>query len=249
MSARPVLGVSCCTKWVGEEAAQAVIDRYVVAAMEFANVAALLIPARPDLMSAAEVVGRLDGLMLTGSPTNVEPARYGEGGASDAAGPYDAGRDDMTSDLVHAMLALGRPVFGMCRGIQEVNVAFGGSLRRDAARSADILAHHAPPGSSLEETFAWSHEVALAPRGILTRAFGESRITVNSVHYQALGRLGDGLKAEATAPDGLVEAVSGEVNGAQILAVQWHPEWRTAEDVHSRAFFALIGRALRGEAI
>ena len=145
-SARPVLGVTCCTRQVGTEPAQAVINRYVVAAMRYGDVAALLVPALPELMSAREVASRLDGVLLTGSPSNMEPARYGEAGAVDAEGPYDAGRDAMSGDLIRAMLDLGKPVLGVCRGFQEINVALGGTLRRDTSRNPALLAHHAPEG-------------------------------------------------------------------------------------------------------
>ncbi len=140
MSARPVLGITCCTRTVGTEPAQAVMNRYVVHALRYADVAALLVPALPELMSAREVAPRLDGLLLTGSPSNIEPGRYGQADAEDAEGPFDPGRDAMTADLIAAMLELGKPVFGICRGLQEINVAFGGTLRRDTSRTDDLIA-------------------------------------------------------------------------------------------------------------
>jgi putative glutamine amidotransferase len=246
---RPVLGVSCCDRAFGDERAQVVINRYLEAAIRFADVAALLIPALPELMTAREVASRLDGILLTGSPSNVEPWRYGEPGASEVAGPYDPGRDAMTFGLIETMADLGRPVFGVCRGFEEINVAFGGTLRRDAGANPGLLAHHAPDGASLDDMFAHSHEVNLIPGGILARAFERNRLDVNSVHFQAVGRLGDGLTAEAVAADGLVEAVSGRVGAAPVLAVQWHPEWRTGDNNQSQTFFRLLGRALRGEAL
>jgi putative glutamine amidotransferase len=232
---------------MGGEFGQTVMNRYVTAAMRWGDVAALLVPALPDLMSARDVAPRLDGLLLTGSPSNIEPARYGEADASDAEGPYDADRDTMTLGLIRTMLDLGRPVLGVCRGFQEVNVAFGGALRRDTSRSTDLLAHHAPAGADVEGMFAHAHEVTLTPDGLLDRAMGRDRLTVNSVHFQGVGRLGEGLAVEAVAPDGRVEAVSAWVNRAPVLAVQWHPEWRTADNADSQAFFRLLGQALRGE--
>ena len=247
MTARPVLGVTCCNRRMGTEFGQAVINRYVAAAMKWGDVAALLVPALPDLMSAREVAPRLDGVLLTGSPSNVEPARYGEAGAPDGEGPFDPARDTMTADLIKAMLDLGRPVLGVCRGFQEINVAFGGSLRRDTGRNPGLLAHHAPDGVSFDDMFAHEHEVDLAPGGVLSRALSRDRMRVNSVHFQGADRLGEGLTVEARAPDGVIEAVSASVNGAPVLAVQWHPEWRTAENPDSQAFFHLLGQALRGE--
>ena len=246
MTARPVLGVACCTRTVGVEPAQAVMNRYVVAAMKFADSAALLVPALPDLMSAEEVAPRLDGLLLTGSPSNLEPHRYGEA-TRDAPGPFDPARDEMTLNLAKAMMDLGKPVFGVCRGLQELNVAFGGTLRRDTSANPELIAHHAPDGVSLAGMFEHEHAVTLTPGGVLAKGLGRERLTVNSVHYQGIGRLGDGLSVEARAPDGVIEAFSAEVGGAPVLAVQWHPEWQVEANPDSQGFFRLLGRALRGE--
>lgn len=248
---RPVAGIICCTRTVGVEPAQAVMNRYVASAMVYADAAALLVPSMPDLMKASEVASRLDGLMLTGSPSNLDPARYGEA-VPDAPGPFDAARDAMTADLIRAMLDLGRPVFGVCRGFQEINVAFGGTLRRDMGRgggatSGELVPHHAPDEVDFDGMFDHEHRIDLAPGGVLATVFGAQAATVNSVHYQGVDRLGEGLAVEARAPDGVVEAVSATVNGAPVLAVQWHPEWKTERNPQSQAFFQLFGRALRSQ--
>ncbi len=245
---RPVAGIICCTRTVGIEPAQAVMNRYVANAMKYADAAALLVPSMPDLMKASEVASRLDGLMLTGSPSNLDPALYGDE-VPDAPGPFDAARDAMTADLIRAMLDLGRPVFGVCRGFQEINVAFGGALRRDMAVEGAALAHHAPDAVGFNEMFDHEHPVSLTPGGVLATAFGAETATVNSVHYQGVDRLGEGLLVEARAPDGVVEAVSAKINGAPVLAVQWHPEWKTERNPQSQAFFQVFGRALRGEGL
>jgi putative glutamine amidotransferase len=151
----------------------------------------------------------------------------------------------MTADLIRAMLDLGRPVFGVCRGFQEINVAFGGTLRRDMAAEGAALAHHAPDDVDFNGMFDHEHRVDLTPGGVLATAFGAQAATVNSVHYQGVDRLGEGLLVEARAPDGVVEAFSATVNAAPVLAVQWHPEWRTERNPQSQAFFQLFGRALR----
>ncbi len=242
---RPVLGVVCCTRKIGTEPAQAVMNRYVERAIRHANAAALLIPALPDLMTAHDVADRLDGILLTGSPSNVEPARYGDA-STDAEGPFDRARDAMTADLIAAMTTRGKAVFGVCRGLQELNVALGGTLRRDTSASPDLIRHHAPDDVPFDAMFDHRHAVALAADGILQAAFSRDALTVNSVHFQGIGTLAPVLTAEAHAPDGLVEAVSASVNGAPILAVQWHPEWDADTNPDSRTFFHLLGRALRG---
>ena len=150
-------------------------------------------------------------------------------------------------ELIAAMLDLGKPVFGICRGLQELNVAFGGTLRRDMAEHPDLLRHHAPDGVSFEEMFDHIHPVRLEEDGILKRAYGRDALDIVSVHYQGVDALGAGLRVEARAPDGVIEAVSANVNGAPVLAVQWHPEWKASENPQSQLFFQLLGRALRNE--
>lgn len=250
MSARPVLGVMACNRrfTTGEdtnEPAQAVMDRYIRAAMVHADVAALIIPALPDLMTAAEVAPRLDGILLTGSPSNVAPPRYGD---ADGDGPFDPDRDEIALSMVGRMVDAGKPVFGICRGFQEINVALGGTLRRDTSASDELLRHHAPDDATFDELFDHRHPVEIVPGGMLAAAYGPRAIEVNSVHYQGIGRLADGLSVEARAPDGLVEAYSARPNGAPLLAVQWHPEWDADANSDSAAYFRLLGKALRGEA-
>ncbi len=245
MSQRPVLGIIACNRTVGVETAQAVMNRYATAAMQYADCAALIIPSLPDFMRADEVVGRLDGVLLTGTPSNVEPARYGDAAAGE--GPFDPDRDRMMSELVEAVIAAKRPLFGICRGFQEINVALGGTLRRDTSASEELLHHHAPDGVSFAGMFDHRHQVDLVAGGMLASAYRAASLDVNSVHYQGVGKLADGLSVEARAPDGLVEAYSARPNGAPLLAVQWHPEWATDESDESQTYFRLLGRALRGE--
>lgn len=246
MAIRPVLGIICCNRQVGTEPAQAVMERYVRAAMTYADVAALLVPSLPDLMSAAEVAGRLDGILLTGSPSNVGPHHYGDEGGD---GPFDAGRDDIALGLIDAMVAVKRPIFGICRGFQEINVALGGTLRRDTSTSPDLLPHHAPDGVSFDAMFDHRHRIDLMDGGILADAYRRPQLEVNSVHYQGIGTLAPGLQIEAMAEDGLIEAYSASLAGSPILAVQWHPEWDTAKDPDSQTYFRLLGKTLREKAL
>jgi len=243
---RPVLGVISCNRTVENQAAQTVMNRYLTSALKYSDAASLLVPAMPELMHAKEVAPRLDGILLTGTPSNLDPQRYGEI-VDDAPGPFDPGRDEMTAHLIEAMLELGKPVFGICRGFQELNVAFGGTLRRDMGDSPDLIAHHAPTEKSFTEYFEHIHPVRLEESRMLKRAYNAEELNVVSVHYQGVDKLGEGLSIEAKAPDGVVEAVSANVNGAPILAVQWHPEWKAHENPQSQTFFKLLGRALRRE--
>jgi putative glutamine amidotransferase len=241
---RPVLGVIACNRMVGSEVAQAVMNRYIRAAMTYANVAALIIPSLPDLMTAAEVAPRIDGILLTGSPSNVATRLYGDDGGD---GPFDDGRDEIAMSMVDRMIQAQKPVFGICRGFQEINVALGGTLRRDTSASDDLIRHHAPDDVDFDAMFDHRHAVELVDGGVLSSAYSKNALDVNSVHFQGIGTLADGLTVEARAPDGLVEAYSARPNGAPLLAVQWHPEWGTENDADSQTYFHLLGKALRGE--
>lgn len=245
MSARPVIGIICDNRSVGGRKAQIVLDRYVQAAIRYADVAALLIPSLPELMSAVDIAGRLDGVLMTGSPSNVEPSCYGDAAVGD--GPFDAARDELAIALINEMTGRGRPVFGVCRGLQEINVALGGTLRRDTSAREDLIRHHAPANLSDDEMFDHHHSVLLTPGRMLAAGFAKPELVVNSVHYQGVATLAQILNVEATAPDGLIEACSARINGAPLLAVQWHPEWDADVNPDSQTFFRLLGRALRGD--
>jgi len=240
---RPVLGVIACNRMVGSEVAQAVMNRYIRAAMIYADVAALIIPSLPDLMTAAEVASRIDGILLTGSPSNVATRLYGDEGGD---GPFDDGRDEIAMSMVDHMIDARKPVFGICRGFQEINVALGGTLRRDTSASDALIRHHAPDDVDFDAMFDHRHPVELADGGMLSTAYAKGALDVNSVHFQGIGTLADGLTVEARAPDGLIEAYSARPNGAPLLAVQWHPEWGTENDADSQTYFHLLGKALRG---
>lgn len=236
--AKPVIGITACNRTVGVENAHAVMERYTRAAVVYADCHALLVPPITEGFSARTIAQRLDGLMLTGSPSNIQSTLYGQTGGE---GPFDAARDTVSLGLIEAMLNLGKPVFGICRGFQEINVLLGGTLRRDLGER-----HHAPDGAALTEMFSFGHDVTLTTGGLLNRAIGRDRMWVNSVHFQGVDRLAEGLTIEAVADDGLVEAFSATLNSAPLLAVQWHPEWQTANHPDSQIFFHLMGRAARG---
>jgi putative glutamine amidotransferase len=245
MSARPVLGMICCQRHVGTEYAQAVMERYLYGVSPHVDAIPLLIPSLADFVDAEIIAQRLEGLLLTGSPSNMEPHRYGEA-VDDAPGPFDPKRDEMAMKLADAMLKLGKPVFGICRGFQELNVHFGGTLRRDLSDPARAFQHHAPDGVSFDAMFDHAHPVTLEEGGAIFAAIGKAEIEVNSVHYQGVDKLGADLRVEARAPDGVVEAFSSTARGGPVLAVQWHPEWKPEAHENSRKLFGLMGRVLRG---
>ena len=236
--ARPLIGVLCCNEII-ERPVQTVASRFVEPLAHIAGASVLLVPALVDSLDAASIAARLDGLLLTGSRSNVAAHRYG--GGSDS-GRIDEERDEVALRLADLMIEGGKPVFGICRGFQELNVLFGGSLR-----DLEPGAHHRQAAEALRfhELFEHMHDVELIAGGRLAGGGPGRRISVNSVHLQGVERLGSGLAVEAVATiDGLVEAFSARPLQGEVLAVQWHPEWDGAQCAVSRRFFEMIGRAL-----
>jgi putative glutamine amidotransferase len=239
---RPLVGIICCNRQIGVETAQAVMNRYVYSVARHAAADVVLLPALEPGQDIANIVRRLDAVLLTGSLSNLEPARSG---ASDGGGPFDAHRDHLAAELLAAAAAHDKPLFGICRGLQEINVALGGTLRADLSAISGM--HHAAADVGFAGMFDHIHDVALTPEAVLARLTGQTSLTVNSVHYQGIASLAPSLRIEAQAPDGLIEAVSGRSGSAPLLGVQWHPEWNADNDGYSCAFFALLGQAARGE--
>lgn len=240
---KPVLGFICCSRLLdSKRPAQSVTEQYLLGVSPYIDAAPLLIPSLPQLLDIKEICKRIDGLMLTGSPSNISPKYYGDEG-SDAIGPFDEKRDNVALNLCDEMLKLGKPVFGICRGFQELNVHFGGTIARDLSVENRTIKHHAPEDVTYDEMFNHSHEIELF--GILKNAIGKPKTIVNSVHFQGVGELGKGLEILARAPDGVIEAFCSDTKGAPILAVQWHPEWDAATNEDSRAIFSLMGEILR----
>jgi putative glutamine amidotransferase len=236
--ARPVIGVLCCNELL-DRPVQAVASRFIEPLSRIAGATVLLVPALADVMDTGAIAERLDGLLLTGSRSHVAPWHYGGDRSADA--PGDEQRDLVALTLAGRMIDAGRPVFGICRGLHELNVLFGGTL----VDVGDGGHHRGEADLPFADLFDNRHDVLLTPGGVLEQLSGTSRITVNSVHRQGVDRLGGGLTVEAvSAHDDLVEAFSARPCGGEVLAVQWHPEWGGAQDKAERAFFERIGIAL-----
>lgn len=243
----PLVGVTACSKFIEPLPHFAAAAPYVTAVAEGASAIPLLVPPIAGQIDIEALLGRLDGLLVTGSPSNVEPHRYG-GQASKPGTLHDPARDAVTLPLIRMAVAQGCPVFAICRGIQELNVAFGGTLHQEVHASSGLGDHRADRSRPVEEQFGPAHTVSLVEGGLLAGLAGTDRVTVNSLHGQGIDRLAPGLIVEATAPDGLVEAV--QVAGAERFAVgvQWHPEWQFRKDRLSTALFRLFGEACREKA-
>lgn len=245
----PLIGVTACRKPAEHATAHSVGDKYVDAVLAGAQGVPVIIPAfgpalGPDL-PIRPLLARLDGVLLTGSPSNIDPALYGKGPRpeGDIADPH---RDATTLPLIRACLDEGVPLLAICRGFQEVNVALGGTLHGRLHEVDGRMDHRSDKSVPHGERYGPRHPVTLTQGGLLARLMdGAESITVNSLHGQGIDRLADGLAVEAVAPDGTIEAAS--VPGAQAfaLALQWHAEWRVAQiDTHRRVF-AAFGDACR----
>jgi putative glutamine amidotransferase len=237
-ASRPVVGVMCCNQSIDERDAQIVSSRFITPLAQISGLSVLLVPAIAD--AAIGLAGRLDGLLLTGSGSNVCASRYGGRSLPDGQ-PTDGRRDEVALSLAGRMIERGRPVFGICRGVQELNVLFGGTLATDVGAAG----HHPAGDLPLDALFSHRHDIEIAAEGLLDRVMPARRINVVSVHRQGIDRLGGGLAVEALAPDGLVEAVSAFPCGGPVLGVQWHPEWDVASSPASQAFFELAGNLIR----
>ncbi|MCB1381488.1 MAG: gamma-glutamyl-gamma-aminobutyrate hydrolase family protein [Notoacmeibacter sp.] len=222
-------------------------DTYLTAAAEVAGVLPLIVPAIPAQVDAAALLDRVDGVLVTGSRTNVHPSLYGTE-PTPSHEPYDRARDSVSLALIREAIARGLPLLAICRGLQELNVALGGTLATEIQEQEGIDDHRAPEGDHNDERFVIRHPVHVKAGSCLAGIVGAGDIQVNSLHRQAISKLAPGLAVEATAPDGTVEAVS--VIGAKGFAVgvQWHPEYWAATDKPSGQIFRAFGDAVRAHA-
>jgi len=243
-----VIGIPCCRREIttptGNHPAHAVVKKYVDAVIDGAGGMPFLIPAEGDVDWADAFIARIDGLLMPGSPSNVEPHHYA-GTASLPDTLHDPARDAIALPLLRAAVKADLPVLAICRGIQELNVALGGTLHQNVHLLPGRLDHRAPQRDTVEERYAHhAHGVALTAGRALEKLAGARELTVNSLHSQGIDRLAAPLVVEAVAPDGQIEAVS--LPGARfIIGVQWHPEFRFPENPFSAKLFAAFGAACR----
>jgi putative glutamine amidotransferase len=217
-------------------------DKYARAVKVGAHAQPVMFPLA-DAAQVPQLLNLVDGVMLTGSPSNVHPSHFNEA-LYDPSLPLDPQRDSLTLTLVKACVAEGVPLLGICRGLQEINVALGGSLHQ-TVHAVDGLMDHREPDGSIDQQYAPSHALRFEPGSVFEQWAGGGQARVNSLHGQGVARLAPGLRALAYAPDGLVEAF--EVLGAPAFAyaVQWHPEWRCSENPFYAAIWRAFGEAVR----
>lgn len=245
---KPVIGIPADRRLLGRHYFHCVGEKYIRAVAEGAHAVPVLIPSLGEAMNVRDMLADFDGILLTGSPSNVEPHRY-SGPPSDPGTLHDAYRDATTLPLIPHVVEGGMPLLAICRGFQEMNVAFGGTLWQKLHEVEGLRDHREDLKAPLEEQYGPAHEVELTRGGVLQRLAGKDRVTVNSLHSQGVQTLGSDLDIEARAPDGVVEAF--RVRNAQsfALAVQWHPEWNFSENPFSVALFGAFGEAARERAL
>jgi putative glutamine amidotransferase len=245
MQIKPLVGISTDRTMRGAHPSHVVGEKYIAAVVDGAQALAVLLPALGERQKPEDVLSHVDGLLFTGSYSNVEPQHYG-GHASARGTLHDPARDATTLPLMRAAIDAGIPVLAICRGFQEMNVVFGGTLHQSVHTVDGYADHRENKEDDLDVQYGPSHELHLVQGGLLQKlAGGASEARVNSLHGQGVERLGNGLTVEAHAPDGLIEAISVANARAFALGVQWHPEWKHANDALSTAIFRAFGAACR----
>jgi putative glutamine amidotransferase len=245
MSARklPFIGIPCCVRSINERLFHTVNERYPSALIDAAGCLPMMIPAIGPKIDPGALLDGLDGLLLTGSPSNVEPSHYG-GPPSREGTLHDPDRDATTLPLIREAVRRDLPVLAICRGIQELNVALGGTLHQRIFEMPERFNHRRRRNPNIpdDERYGPAHPVALTPGGFFARLAGADEIVVNSLHGQGIDRPAPPLVVEAVAPDGQIEAVSLP-EARFVVGVQWHPEYKPLGNLFSRALFTAFSRA------
>jgi len=244
---QPLVAVSTDRKQFERYTWHATPEQYLQAAIRAAGVFPLLVPSLGEELDLDTLLEAVDGVMITGSKSNVHPSHYG-GDASDANGPYDPDRDATTLPLIRKAIGAGVPLLAICRGIQELNVALGGTLATEIQEREGIMDHRAPVSEEQDKRFAIRQTVTVKPDSCLSGILGAGEIRVNSLHRQAAGQVAPRLAVEAVAADGTVEAVSVRGAAAFAVGVQWHPEYWAQSDAVSARLFRAFGDAVRDHA-
>lgn len=240
MKRKPIVGLVADRKQLGPHPFHCVGEKYITAVAGGADCLAVLIPALGEGQDFEEILAMVDGFLFTGSASMVDPQLYD--GPTLPEGQYlDTARDKTAMPLMKAALARGIPVFAICRGFQEMNVLHGGSLLQKVHDVPGMMDHREDTNATLEVQYGPAHPIRFTEGGLIHRTSGLAEYQVNSIHNQGVERLGEGLQAEATAPDGLVESFSVKDAKAFALAVQWHPEWQYASNPLSSSLFKAFG--------
>lgn len=247
MSQKPVIGVPADRRMVDPHPFHMAGEKYVQAVVDGAGGLPFIIPALGDPLDIDDIIANIDGLLLTGSPSNVEPYHY-EGQPSEPGTLHDPHRDALTLPLARRAMELGVPLLAVCRGHQELNVVLGGTLHQKVHEMPGYHMHKENPDDPLEVQYGPSHRISLVEGGLLRGLAGTDSVIVNSLHSQGIARLGEGVSVEAVADDGLIEAFRVDSARGFALSVQWHPEWQITLNEFSMGIFRTFGDACRAYA-
>lgn len=242
--ASPLIAITTDLKDVAPYMWHATPAPYVTAVLDAADGIPLLVPSIGDRLDLHSLLDRVDGVLVTGSRSNVHPSSYGVEATEDHE-PFDPARDATTLPLIRAALERGVPLLAICRGFQELNVALGGTITAAFQKNRGIENHDYPADGTLDDRFSIAHGVDVKDGSCLAALLGDASPEVNSLHTQALDRIADALTVEATHADGTIEAASVEGASAFALGVQWHPEYWAATDPASRRILSAFGDAAR----
>jgi len=243
--AQPIVLIPACTKQIGAHPYNVAQLKYLEAVVRGAGCVPLILPAMGNELNWETVLHLADGIMLTGSPSNVHPDYFGQS-VLDESLPLDPARDATTLPLIRMTLERGIPLLAVCRGTQEVNVALGGSLHQAVHDVEGYMDHREDKTASIDIQYAPAHSINIMPDGIIAKILnGVTKMMVNSVHGQGIDKLAPGLQVEAMADDGLIEAYSVPTARGFTLAMQWHPEWKIRENPESMKLFGAFGDACR----
>ena len=247
---KPVVGViGGPHKAEGRFTAQRVGERNLRAVAQVAGALPLMFAGTAEITQIDALLETVDGILLTGARSNVHPSRFGRP-EDQRHEPYDPERDHLAFALIEACVERGMPLFGICRGFQEINVAFGGSLHPEIRELPGRMNHRMPrlpngePHPDLSVIFAARHEVRLTPGGVFSRTLGCEVIRVNSLHGQGILDPGKRIVVEGVAEDGTIEAIRVADTPAFALGVQWHAEHDATHDPVNRKLFEAFGAAL-----
>jgi putative glutamine amidotransferase len=239
---KPLVGIVMNERMVEDAPTYTLATKYVKPVVEFVNGIPILLPPAAHHPSINEWLKLLDGLLLTGSHSDIHPERYGET-IKNPDSFFDVNRDETSLNLIRGAIAIGLPVLGICRGFQEINVALGGTLHQSVHRTPNFLDHREVVHEDKDVSYAHRHKVTAIPEGKLSKIVNKSEWQVNSLHDQGVHRLSDKLQAEAYAPDGLIEAFSLKNKEQFLLATQWHIEWKPHLDECSANILRAFGHA------
>lgn len=241
---KPLVLIPADVKKIGEHPFHAVGQKYILAVADGAEATPLIIPAISGYLDINTLLLLADGILLTGSASNVHPSHFGQA-VHNTDLPLDPARDALNLSLIRAAIDMGVPLLAICRGFQELNVAYGGSLHQAVHTVSGLTDHRETSGKSIEVQYEVAHPVSLLTKGKLEAIVGGNQMMVNSIHGQGIDRLGLGLTAEAFAPDGLIEAISVDQSKTFAMGVQWHPEWQVMNNPNYLAIFKAFGEACR----